>query len=47
MKTVSQQPTNKDLFKAGSYLLAAFIVPLLLFAGNDLINWVMKLIFKV
>lgn len=41
MKTTVQQPTNKDLLKAGSYLLAAFTVSVLLIAGADLIYQIM------
>ena len=39
------QPTNKDLFKALSYIGALFAVTVLTFAGADLIDMFMKLIF--
>ncbi|MGE5052026.1 MAG: hypothetical protein ACM3KI_11025 [Bacillota bacterium] len=50
MKTTAQPKQNAtwtETFKALSYIGALFAVFFLTFAGEDLINWIMKLIFKV
>lgn len=46
IKPVRKQATNTDLFKALGYIIAAFSVFVLLFAGETIINYILKLIFK-
>lgn len=43
IKPVRKQATNTDLLKALGYIIAAFSVFVLLFAGEPLINAIMKL----
>lgn len=38
VKPVRPQPTNKDMLKAGIYVVSLFIVSVLVLAGADLID---------
>lgn len=46
IKPVSKQVTNTDLLKAIAYIFASFAVFVLLFAGETIVNNILKLIFK-